>query len=170
MLVGWAAVVRGSSDNEGRTMNAIDLLKKDHQEIKSYFREFEKAGDDAYDAKGRAAQKAFMELINHAKCEEDIFYPAVKSAAEKDGKELVLEAVEEHHQADSLIRQLQTLSPKDESYDAKFKVLIESVEHHIEEEENELFPEAEELLGDELDQLGKRITQMKDGLKQANAA
>jgi hemerythrin superfamily protein len=151
-------------------MNAIDMLKKDHQEIKSYFREFEKAGEKAYDAKARAAQKAFTELIGHSKCEEDVFYPAVKEAAKKDGKELVLEAVEEHHQADSLIRQLQTLSPRDESYDAKFKVLVESVEHHMEEEENEMFPEAEQLLGDQLDELGARIQQIKEGLKQANAA
>jgi hemerythrin-like domain-containing protein len=160
----------GSDHMQGVTMNAIDMLLKDHKEIKSYFREFENAGDRAYAAKEHAAHKAFTELIGHSKCEEDVFYPALKEAADKEGKGLVLEAVEEHHMADSLIQQLKALSAKDETYDAKFKVLIESVEHHIEEEESEMFPEAKRLLAGQLDDLGKRIAQIKEGLKQANAA
>jgi hemerythrin-like domain-containing protein len=76
----------------------------------------------------------------------------------------VAESIEEHHVVATLIEELKALDPKDERYDAKFTVLMENIEHHIEEEEGELFPDAEEVLGDALDDLGPQMQERKEQL------
>jgi hemerythrin-like domain-containing protein len=91
----------------------------------------------------------------------------MKRKTDQDGKDLVAEAMEEHHVVTTLMEELKGLDPKDERYDAKFKVLMDNVEHHIEEEEGEMFPEAEEVLGDRLERLG---TQMQERKQQLTAA
>jgi len=145
-------------------MDAITLLKDDHKKVKEMFREFEAAGDRAYKTKQRIAEQVFMELEVHSKIEEEIFYPAVREKAGKEGKELVAEGFEEHHVVDVLIGELKALDPEAEEYDAKFKVLTENVEHHIEEEEQEMMPEAKEALGDALAELGERMLRRKEEL------
>ena len=145
-------------------MDAIELLKDDHRKVKKLFREFEAAGDRAYQTKRRIAEQVFAELEVHSRLEEEIFYPAVAATANKDGKELVAEGIEEHHVVDVLINELKALEPEDEQFDAKFKVLTENVEHHIEEEEGEMLPDAEKKLGREVEQLGERMQQRREEL------
>jgi hemerythrin superfamily protein len=145
-------------------MDAIDLLKADHKKVKELFRQYEEAGDRAYQKKKGIAEEVFTEITVHSTLEEELFYPAVKAKTDKDGKDLVAESIEEHHVVASLIEELKALDPKDERYDAKFTVLTENVEHHIEEEEGELFPEAEEVLGDALKHLGTQMAERKEQL------
>ncbi len=145
-------------------MNAIELLKDDHQKVKKLFREYEELGDRAHKSKQRIAEQVFMELDIHARLEEEIFYPAVDAKASKEGKKLVDEANEEHHVVKMLIAEMQALQAGEDQFDAKFKVLAENVEHHIEEEEGEMFPDAEKKLGQEMSQLAERMLQRKQEL------
>ncbi len=143
-------------------MNPIQLLKNDHREVKKMFRDYEKATDTR--KKQEIAEKVFMELEVHAKIEEEIFYPAVREQAKEETKKVVAEGVEEHHVMDVLIRELRRLDAKQEEFDAKFKVLTENVEHHIEEEETEMLPEAEKTLKSDLDEIGQKMMARKEKL------
>jgi hemerythrin-like domain-containing protein len=145
-------------------MDAIEMLKADHEKVKGLFRQYEAAGDRAYQKKQSIAEEVFTEITVHSTLEEELFYPAVKAETDKQGQELVAESVEEHHVVAMLIEELKALDPKDERYDAKFTVLMENIEHHIEEEEDELFPEAEDVLGDEIEELGAQMKERKDQL------
>jgi hemerythrin-like domain-containing protein len=147
--------------------DAVEMLKHDHAQVKDLFRQYEAAGDRAYQKKQRIAEEVFTELEVHTTLEEELFYPAMKRKTDQNGKDLVAEAMEEHHVVTTLMEELKGLDPKDERYDAKFKVLMDNVEHHIEEEEGEMFLEAEEMLGDRLERLG---TQMQERKQQLTAA
>jgi hemerythrin-like domain-containing protein len=149
-------------------MDAIKLLKDDHKQVKELFREYESAGDRAYQKKSRIAEQVFRELEVHSKLEEQIFYPAVAAKGTKDQKELVAEGVQEHHIVDVLIGELKALSPENEEFDPKFTVLIENVEHHIEEEEGELLPDAEKKLGKDVERLGEEMLRLKEQLMAAS--
>jgi len=148
-------------------MDAVKLLKDDHKKVKDLFRQFEKARSS--DRKKKIAEEAMQELTVHAEIEEEIFYPAAKEKADKEGKSLVAEAVEEHHVVKMLIGELQAMSEVNEQYEAKFTVLIENVEHHIEEEEKEMLPDAKKTLGKEIDALGDQMQERKEGLLAASA-
>ena len=104
------------------------------------------------------------ELEVHAEVEEEIFYPAAKAKADKEGQELVAEAVEEHHVVKMLIGELKAMPEVNEQYEAKFTVLIENVEHHIEEEEKEMLPDAKKTLGKEIEALGDEMQARKEQL------
>ena len=142
----------------------MEILKSDHQKVKALFRQYEAAGDRAYQKKQGIAENVFTELEIHTTLEEELFYPAMKRKTDQDGKDLVAEAIEEHHVVTTLMEELKGLDPKDERYDAKFTVLMENVEHHIKEEEEEMFPEAEEVLGERLDRLGTQMQERKQQL------
>jgi hemerythrin superfamily protein len=129
--------------------DAVALIKADHREVEKLFHEFEDAGDRAYKTKQQLVSQIIKELEVHATIEEEIYYPAVDAKAKKDGKELVAEAVEEHHVVKVLLGELATMSAEDDAFDAKVTVLMENVRHHVEEEEEELLPQSEEILGDE---------------------
>ena len=150
-------------------MNAVKMLKDDHEKVKGLFRQYEGAGERAHQKKQQLAQEIFTELELHSKLEEEIFYPAAKAKGSKDLKEVVDEGLEEHHVVDTLIQELKAmdLSTSHDQYEAKIKVLIENVEHHIEEEEGELLPEAEKKLGKEVETLGTEMEQRKTQLMQA---
>ncbi len=120
-------------------MDAIVLLKEDHQTVEKLFKEFEQAGDRAYKTKRKIADKVIEELTVHAWIEEKIFYPAARAAV-PDTTDHVLESVEEHHVVLWMLSELTGLDPQDERFDAKMTVLIENVRHHVEEEEKEWFP------------------------------
>ena len=142
-------------------MDAVKLLKDDHKKVKDLFRQFEKAR--TADRKKKIAEEAMHELEVHAEIEEEIFYPAAKAKADKEGKELVAEAVEEHHVVKVLIGELKAMREVNEQYEAKFTVLIENVEHHIEEEEGEMFTKARSVFdAAELDDLGRRMEARKE--------
>ena len=150
-------------------MDPFKLLKEDHSKVKSLFREYEDAGDRAFRSKERIARLVFEELALHEQIEEEVFYPAVRGGASKQGVEIVLEGYEEHHVVDLLIDELKGMSAEDENYDAKFKVLTENVEHHIEEEEDEMFHEARKALGRTADDVGDRMLELKEQMMKTTA-
>jgi hemerythrin-like domain-containing protein len=132
--------------------------------VKALFQQYDAAGNRAYQKKQGIAEEVFTELEVHTTLEEELFYPAMKRNTDQDGKDLVAEAIEAHYVVTMLMEELQGLDPKDGRYDAKFKVLMEYVEHHIEEEEGEMFPEAEEALGERLEHLGTQMQERKQQL------
>ncbi len=142
-------------------MNAVDLLIQDHEAIRELFDQFEEAGEQAHQQKQTIAEKVIEEITAHSQLEEEIFYPVVREKANKVTRKVILEGIEEHRVADFLIKRLKEIKPEDETFDAKFNVLIENVVHHFEDEEWELFPEATELLGAELDQLGFKMEALR---------
>ena len=142
--------------------DAVELIKSDHRKVEQLFREFEEAGDRAYKTKQELVGQIVEELQVHATIEEEIYYPAVEAKARKDGKELIAEAVEEHHVVKILLGELSAMSSEDEPFDAKVTVLMENVRHHVEEEESELLPQSEKILGtDELTRLGEQMAARK---------
>ena len=126
--------------------DAIVLLKQDHKEIKKAFRDFEKAGDEALKRKQQLVDKIIELLTVHTYLENEIMYPRVRELL-PEVEDDVLESYEEHHVADVLVMELSTMKAGDERFDAKTTVLIENVEHHIDEEEEEWFPKVREGLG-----------------------
>jgi hemerythrin superfamily protein len=151
-------------------MDAIQVLKKDHKEVKALLKEFERL-------RGRAGQKQqpvvtqiCQALTVHAQIEEEVVYPVLKALRAHDIKDLVREAAEEHQVAKTLIRDLQTLSPEDEQYEAKVMVLGEYVQHHVKEEEQELFPKAHKSLSAKrLAELGEMIAARKQALREGDS-
>jgi len=145
--------------------DAVALIKADHRTVEKLFREFEEAGDRAYKTKQRLVAEIIKELEVHATIEEETYYPAVEAKAKKDGKELIAEAVEEHHVVKILLGELSAMSAEDEAFDAKVTVLMENVRHHVEEEEEELLPQSEKILSsDELIRLGEEMAARKEQL------
>ena len=145
-------------------MNAIDLLKQQHREVEKLFKRIEKAGPEE-------KEKLFDELADslavHAAIEEQHFYPATKDARTE---ELLEQAVEEHLSVKRIIADLLEMEPDDAQFDAKIKVLQEQVEHHVEEEEKQLFPEVQKLHSkDELEDLGMLMEQTAEELKEQGA-
>lgn len=144
-------------------MNAVKLLKADHKHVRGLFREFEGAGERAYKKRESLVQQVLQELTVHTKIEQEIFYPACEAKG-KELKEMIAEGLQEHHVVDLLMQELRGMAPDDDQYEAKFTVLMENVEHHIEEEEKELFPKAEDKLGKQMDELGAQMEQRKQAL------
>jgi hemerythrin superfamily protein len=147
-------------------MDALKLLKQDHQKVKTLFGEVEELGDRASSQRQKLFRQIDEELTIHAKIEETIFYPEFRRRAGKgEEKEEVLEAYEEHNIVKSLIGELENLDPKDETYKPKLSVLKDLVDHHVKEEEGPLFRMARELFEkDELEELGDRIMTAKEEL------
>ena len=141
--------------------HAIAILKKDHDTVKELFEKFENTDSSA--EKEKIIAKAVKELKVHAAIEEKHFYPATRSARTED---LLQEAVEEHLSVKRIIADLLEMDPAEAQFDAKIKVLQEQVEHHVEEEEEDLFPKARKLLSeDELDDLGVVMEDMAHDLE-----
>jgi hemerythrin-like domain-containing protein len=126
--------------------DAIVMLKNDHKEILRAFRDFEAAGDAAVKTKGKLVDKIIELLTVHTYIENEVMYPRVRELV-PDLEEDVLESYEEHHVADVLVMELAAMKPDDERFTAKTTVLIENVRHHIEEEQDEWFPQVREALG-----------------------
>ena len=135
-------------------MKATELLKKQHREVKTLFRQLKKA-----DARGRRAgmDEIAAKLEAHMRIEQEIFYPAVQEIGTKKADEIVPEAFEEHHVVELVLGELPGVDPKDERFEAKMTVLEELVEHHVEEEEKEMFKLAEKLGSERLVELGDEM-------------
>jgi hemerythrin superfamily protein len=128
-------------------VDGIVMLKEEHKAVKRLFREFEKSQKTASpQAKRTLVDTMIKELTAHAYIEETIFYPAARESV-PETTDHVLESVEEHHVVAWLLSELKNLDPSDETFDAKVTVLIENVEHHADEEENDWFPEVRKSLG-----------------------
>jgi len=143
--------------------DALTLLAADHREVRKLFKAYEKLieGKTNGDERFEIAQQICEMLTTHAAIEEAIFYPAMREAVEADS--LLDEAEVEHASVKDLIDQIAAMDPDDDLYDAKVTVLGEYVEHHVNEEENELFPKAKRSNLD-LTELGTALQQLKDDL------
>lgn len=142
--------------------DAIKLLTEDHNKVKKMFKEFEKLckkGEDQ--GKEELATQICKELTVHSQLEEEIFYPAVREAIKAD--DLMNEAVVEHASAKDLITQIQSMKVSDPMYDAVVTVLGEYVNHHIEEEQNEMFPKVQKSKMD-LEEIGTELSERKEEL------
>jgi hemerythrin superfamily protein len=140
-------------------MDALELLKKDHQKVKELFQQGQQTEDKKQQKQIFKDIKA--ELETHARIEETIFYPAMQEHDEL--KDMVLESLEEHKQLKTVLRELGKLSASSERFKPKFKVLMDDVKHHAEEEEEgKMFPKIRKLIkGDELAQLGEELESAK---------
>lgn len=142
-------------------MDALTLLKADHSEVAAKFARYEKLGDRALKAKPTIVAEVVRALSVHAAIEEKLFYPAVR-ARMADQEDQVLEALEEHHIVKWTLSELDGMSPDAERFDAKFTVLMESIRHHVKEEEHELFPAVRKAFTrKELADLGEAMSKAK---------
>jgi hemerythrin superfamily protein len=142
--------------------DAIVLLKEDHQAIRRLFREFQQAGKNATVRKGKIVDQMLELLTVHTYLENECMYPEVRQLL-PELEEDVLESYEEHHVADVLCMELAAMDPDDERFDAKTAVLIESVTHHIEEEERDWFPKVRQGLGrKQLQEIGARLVELRE--------
>jgi hemerythrin superfamily protein len=141
--------------------DAIVLLKDDHKRMRGLFKQFQAAGDTAYATKDRLAAKILEELTVHTYIENECMYPQTRELL-PDLEDDILESYEEHHVADVLTMELSTMKAKDEHFTAKMTVLIESVQHHMDEEEDEWFPKVRAGLGRKpLQDMGAQMLEMK---------
>jgi Hemerythrin HHE cation binding domain len=141
-------------------MDAIALLKDDHDRVKKMLADGEETTERAEKTRAEVLAKLKEEMLIHERIEEEIFYPALKSHPK--AKEIVLEGYEEHHVVDEIMGELEATGVTDETWGAKFKVMKENIEHHIEEEEGEMFKQARRVLSaDELETLGVRMLELK---------
>ncbi|HEX8773901.1 MAG TPA: hemerythrin domain-containing protein [Pyrinomonadaceae bacterium] len=147
-------------------MNAFELLKQDHEKVSGIFEKLEPTTERGVKTRTELFAQLKQELEIHARVEEEIFYPAIKNA--KETRDITLEAFEEHHVVKQLLTELEELAVDDETWGAKLKVLKENVEHHVEEEEDEMFSSAREVLSkDEIEELGTRMEAAKQEQKKA---
>jgi hemerythrin superfamily protein len=135
-----SAAKRPAATAKAAKTDATALLQRDHADVRKLFKQFEKLADAEAEGEERQAlaQQICTMLTVHATIEEEIFYPAAREAEVEE--DLLDEAEVEHASAKDLIAQIQSMSPDDELYDAKVKVLGEYVDHHVEEEEGQMFP------------------------------
>lgn len=145
------------------TPDAIQLLTADHKEVKKLFKAYEKLVKSEADGseKQALAEQICTMLTAHATIEEEIFYPAARAALEE--QDLLDEAEVEHASAKELIAQIQSMSPDEDLYDAKVTVLGEYIDHHVQEEEGEMFPKVKKAKLD-LDGLGDELAARKEEL------
>jgi hemerythrin superfamily protein len=143
--------------------DAITLLESQHREVEEMFKKYENLTDRAKASKKKIADQICAALTMHTQIEEEIFYPATREAS-KETEDMVDEAVVEHASAKDLIAQILDMDPEDDLYDAKVKVLSEMIDHHVEEEEQEMFPKVREL-GLDLAALGQEMAMRADELK-----
>jgi hemerythrin superfamily protein len=144
-------------------MNAVKMLKQQHREVEKLFEKFEAA--KSAERRRKAFEAIADALAVHAAIEERHFYPGVKKRQTED---ILLESVEEHLEIKRVIADLLHTEPDDDGFDAKVKVLQEDVEHHVEEEEDELFPKVEKLIDEEeLVAIGEAMEETEKELKSA---
>jgi hypothetical protein len=142
-----------------KTPTFVDLLHEDHEKVKGLFKEFEEA--ESKKTKQRLAHEIMTELKIHTQIEEEIVYPALREGGVEE--EMMNEADEEHHVAKNIIKELENYGSEDGHYDAKVKVLGELVEHHIEEEEKDMFKQAKKV--DDVEDVTSRMAARKKELQ-----
>jgi hemerythrin-like domain-containing protein len=144
-------------------MKATDLLKRQHKDVKALFKRVLSA-DDAR-TRRQLMTEIVRSLTGHTAIEEEIFYPAVRGLESRKAEEMVMEAYEEHHVVKLVLAELPRVSPEDERFEAKMTVLSELVEHHVEEEEKEMFKLAQKLGKDELEELGDQMEERFEAVR-----
>lgn len=150
-------------------MDAITLLKADHEKVDALFSQLEETTESAEKTRTELFTKLKQELDLHAHVEEKIFYPALKESEET--RDITMEGIQEHHVVKVLLRELDAMPVTSETWTAKLKVLQENVEHHVEEEEDDMFKKARNVLSkDQLEELGTLIEQEKQDQKPLTAS
>lgn len=148
-------------------MNAIDLLIEDHERVKDILTRLTESTERAVKTRADLLQKLEMEVTIHTQLEEQILYPAYKEAGGKEELKMYYEAKEEHRAVDSLVLpDLKVTDPGSVEFSGRAKVCKELLEHHIEEEESEMFPQARELFDKaRLEEMGKQMSELREQLK-----
>lgn len=150
-------------------MNAFALLKADHQKVAGILETIEGTTERAPKGRSELFERLKEELDLHARIEEEIFYPALEDSEET--RDITLEAYEEHRLVKQLLSELESEPNDTEEWTAKFTVLKENIEHHVEEEEGEMFKKARAVLSeDEIETLGERLMKVKQVNKAATAS
>lgn len=148
-------------------MNIIELLKEDHKKVAELFAKVEATESEKQHL--QLFENIKTELETHTQIEETLFYPVLEQY--EDLKDMVLEAFEEHKQVKTLLREISVLVEGSEKLDAKLKVMGENVEHHVGEEEDEMFPKVEKLIErQELERLGEEMLKLKKSLNKSSHA
>jgi iron-sulfur cluster repair protein YtfE (RIC family) len=152
-----------------QVMNAFELLKKDHEKVSGIFEKLDKTTERGVKTREELFTQLKTELEIHSQIEEQMLYPVLKEA--KETHDITLEAVEEHNVVKQLLAELEELPKDDETWGAKLTVLKENVEHHVEEEEKEMFKDARKVLNSEqLEELGTRMQEAKSQQKKTMVA
>jgi len=140
-------------------MNAIELLKEDHDKVDKLFQKVEATEESEHP---QLFERIKAELEIHTHIEEAIFYPKLKEEGDEELKKITLEGIEEHHQAKIFLRELSSLADDSQKFEPKLKVLMEDIKHHVQEEEGQMFPMIEKQFdASVLDQLGKQLEEEK---------
>jgi iron-sulfur cluster repair protein YtfE (RIC family) len=149
-------------------MNAIELLKEDHDRVDKLFQKVKATEDGEH---GKLFDKIKEELEIHTHIEETIFYPVLIKEGDEELKSITLEGIEEHRQAKMFLRELASLKEDSEKFEPKLKVLMEDIEHHVQEEEGEMFPMIKEQFDSaRLDELGTEMETEKKSFKKSSSA
>jgi hemerythrin-like domain-containing protein len=149
-----------SPKEHGSEKDALALLKSDHTEVKRLLKQLNNTEDDETEDREALLNEIEAKLKTHTEMEEQIFYPAFKEAVEEDDQHIYFEAIEEHGLVDIVLPELKETEIDSQEFKAKAKVLLDLVEHHIEEEEGEMFPKARKAIGaEELRELGERMAE-----------
>jgi hemerythrin superfamily protein len=150
-------------------MDALALLKEDHDRVKRMLNEGEGTTERAEKTRTELFLRLKQDLEIHERMEEEVLYPALKQHPQ--ARELAFEAFEEHHVVDMIMAELEQTPVTDEEWTAKFMVAKENLEHHIEEEESEMFPKVRQAFSrDELEQMGERMSEIKALAKQVEGS
>ena len=150
------------NDEPPYPIDAISLLKTDHRKVKNLFARYESAGD--FSTKYLIAEQVFPELELHAQLEESVFYPAYEAMTGKHGTQLVADSRLAHAHVRELMIELQGIDLDEAAFEVKFHELMGIVREHVAEEENAMFPEAEQMLADQLEDLMDHMVELKQQL------
>ena len=154
--------MRDRNDETPYPIEAISLLKTDHRKVKNLFARYESAGD--FRTKHLIAEQVFTELDLHAQLEENVFYPAYEAMTGKNGTQLVADSRLAHEHVRELMIELQGIDLDEAAFEGKFHELMGIVREHVAEEENAMFPEAEQILADQLEDLMDHMVALKQQL------
>ena len=150
------------NDEPKYPIDAIALLRADHQLVNDLFTQYESAGDIS--TKQIIAEQVFTALEVHAQLEDNVFYPAYETMTGKNGTKLVADSRLAHEHVKELLIELQDIDLDEETFEAKFQELMHTVEQHVAQEEDEMFPEAEQILADRLVELRDEMMILKQQL------
>ena len=154
--------MRDRNDEPQYPIEAIALLKTDHWKVKNLFARYKSAGN--FSTKHLLAAQVFTELELHAQLEEHVFYPAYEAMTGKQGTQLVADSRLAHEHVRELMSELQGIDVDEAAFKVKFHDLMGIVREHVAEEENALFPEAEQMLADQLEDLMDKMVELKHHL------
>jgi hemerythrin superfamily protein len=142
--------------------DAIEMLKADHRRVRALFQRYNETDDQAM-RQGIVAE-LFVELELHTQLEETVFYPAFADETNQQGQDLVAASLEDHEEIDVLVEELRGLEADQEAFAAKFQELRTKVEQHVQEEESQMFPQAEQALQEQLEELRDEMQEIKEHL------